>query len=228
MALHHNPRIVTDGLVSIADTQTPSPSGKVYDPISGGYLTVSGATIGDQYNGITFNGTSDYASGDSTYSNAFNFGTGDFTVELWIKQHTVQSSWRGIWVKGSSGTQGFALLKYGDSGTKLSTSIDAPDNTHFSNSDGDFSSHLGKWVHACTTWDRDGNAKIYFNGIHTATNGISGQSGTVNGNTVYLASWQGSSWFWDGQLDSIKGYNRILSANEVLQNYNAQRVRFGL
>lgn len=228
MALHHNPRIVTDGLVSLADTQTPSPSGKVYDPISGGYLTLSnGASVGDQSNGITFDGSNDYASGDSAYSDAFNFGTGDFTLEAWIKQHVAQSGWIVLWSKGSSGSTGFAWMKHSN-GVILSTSIDAPNNIHYSNSDATYSSHLGKWLHVATTWDRDGNAKIYFNGEHVATNDISAQNQSVDGATVYIGAWQGAYWFWDGQMDSIKGYNRTLSANEVLQNYNAQRVRFGL
>lgn len=228
MAFHYSPKIVTDGIVSLIDSQIYNSSTELQDPISGGTITLSGATLGNPNEGITFDGSNDYGVGNSTYSNAFNFGTGDFSIDIWIKQHTVQSSWRGIWVKGSSGSQGFALLKYGDSGTKLDTAIDAPNNTHFSNSNADYSSHINNWLHICTTWDRSSNVSIYFNGVQVATNDISGQSGTIDGATVYLASWQGSSWFWDGQIDQIKGYNRILTPSEVLQNYNAHKTRFEL
>ena len=34
--------------------------------------------------------------------------------------------------------------------------------------------------------------------------------------------------YWNGQIGPIQIYNRALSASEVLQNYQAQKERFGL
>jgi len=34
--------------------------------------------------------------------------------------------------------------------------------------------------------------------------------------------------YWGGNMADFQLYNRALSASEVLQNYNAQRGRFGL
>lgn len=229
MGVSGGPNIIEDGLVSLLDSRLSISSTEVRDPISGGIMTLyNGASFGSAAgDGILFDGSNDYGQSDTTLRDVYNFGTGDFTVDLWMKQHVVQSSWRGIVVKGSSGTTGYALLKYGDSGTKLDTGIDAPDNTHFSNSNSDYSSYIDKWVSVSTTWDRSGNVSIYYNGNFVTSNDISGQNSSVdNSILLYLASWQGSSWFWDGQMDCIRVYNRVLSPSEILQNYNAQKTRF--
>ena len=231
MGASGGPNIIEDGLVSLLDSRLSNSSTELHDPISGGTMTLyNGASIGSGAgDGILFDGSNDYGQSDTSLRDAYNLGTGDFSVDFWMKQHVVQSSWRGIVVKGSSGTTGFALLKYGDSGTKLDTAIDAPDNTHYSNSNSDYSSHINKWVSVSTTWDRSGNASIYYNGQFVTSNDISGQSSTVDNSLhLFLASWQGGSWFWDGQLDCIRAYNRVLTSSEILQNYNAQKSRFGV
>ena len=225
------PDIVTDGLVSLLDSRLSNSSTQLYDPISGGTMTLyNGAYIGNTAgDGIFFDGTNDYGTSDTIFRDAYNFGTGDFSIDIWVKQHVVLGSWRGILTKGSSGATGFALLKHGSSNTTLSTSLDSPDNTHFNNSDADYSSYINKWVCLSTTWDRSGSASIYFNGRFVASNDISGQSETVSSTiSVTLASWQGNSWWWDGQMDCIRAYNRVLTSQEVLKNYNTQKSRFNL
>jgi len=37
-----------------------------------------------------------------------------------------------------------------------------------------------------------------------------------------------STGYYNGRVSSVKIYNRVLTAAEVLQNYNAQKGRFGL
>jgi len=225
------PDIVTDGLVSLLDSRLSNSSTELYDPISGGTMTLyNGSGIGNGAgDGILFDGSNDYGRSDTTLRDAYNFGTGDFSIELWMKQHVVQSGWRTIVANGSSGLNGYALLKYGDNNTKLDTAIDAPDNIHFNNLDADYSSYINKWVSVFTTWDRSGNASIYYNGNFITSNNISGQNASVNNSSyVYLASWSGGSWFWDGQMDCIRAYNRVLTSQEVLKNYNAQKSRFNL
>lgn len=68
---------------------------------------------------------------------------------------------------------------------------------------------------------------MYVNGtsIGTSTN----MSGNLNSKTFsYIGSTAGATEFFNGKIFNTLLYSRALSATEVLQNYNAQKGRFGL
>ena len=69
----------------------------------------------------------------------------------------------------------------------------------------------------------------YQNGILDKTNTLNGTPSFANGQpfTIGRRS-QTSAQYWDGSIASIQLYNRPLSSNEVLHNYNALKGRFGL
>ena len=92
MGLGHSPRIVTDGLVLSLDAGSPKNynvgiSTNWTDKIGGNNGTLVGGTnhtdgpfVGAGY--VEFDGTGDYLSIPN--SSDFAFGTGDFTVEMWV------------------------------------------------------------------------------------------------------------------------------------------------
>ena len=67
---------------------------------------------------------------------------------------------------------------------------------------------------------------IYVNGeLLQATTGITGT--LVQGSaTYYIGSIGGGGEFFEGKYASFKMYNRGLTAEEVAQNYNAQKQKF--
>lgn len=65
---------------------------------------------------------------------------------------------------------------------------------------------------------------LYVNSSLTVSNG----GGSQGPNGFILGSYQGNSEFANGQIGVLLVYNRVLSASEILQNYNAYRRRFGL
>ena len=63
----------------------------------------------------------------------------------------------------------------------------------------------------------------------TVTSSKSGVNwGDRNGNVTIYIGQNGKGEDYKGRISSVKIYNRALSADEVLQNYNAQKGRFGL
>jgi hypothetical protein len=89
---------------------------------------------------------------------------------------------------------------------------------------------INKWYH-CVFWWKDNN----FYG--SSLNGVSQGSASID------TAWKSGSNFWvgsssgtnntvnkylRGNISSLQIYNRALSANEVLQNYNSTKTRFGL
>jgi hypothetical protein len=73
---------------------------------------------------------------------------------------------------------------------------------------------------------------LYRNGIQQNSGTItSGTDGTPTANNIRIAvaNYNGSfSWHADMNFSSLKMYKRALTAQEIQQNYNAQKSRFGL
>ena len=232
MAFFRGPNIVTDGLVFAIDAGSP----RSY-PGSG--TTVSSLTNsidGTLINGVGFNnanggswvldGINDSISIGSTTD--FPFGTGDFTLEAWFKPIETGNGWTGVISKGASGNTGFAMnyRSYPGGPISLRMSIDAPDNSHYSS--GNLTS--GEIYHIVMVFDRDTAGFVYNNGELTYTHtGVATQNQSVdNSLQLRLGTYTGGSWFMEGNIYSVRTYNRALTADEVSQNYNAQKSRFGL
>ena len=66
--------------------------------------------------------------------------------------------------------------------------------------------------------------QIYVNGV--LRNTIS-QAYVANFNTIRLATRVADNW-WNGNCYAFSMYDRILTSQEILQNYNAIKTRFGL
>jgi hypothetical protein len=97
--------------------------------------------------------------------------------------------------------------------------------------------HDGNWYHAVATIGVN-KYKIYVNAIELTTSFLYGSqssnfSGIFNagGNSIVRVSsrpYGGGSGFFEGDIAFMKVYNRVLSAKEILDNYNATKGRFGL
>jgi hypothetical protein len=91
----------------------------------------------------------------------------------------------------------------------------------------DYSSSIdNNWFHTVGTYNGTYNS-IYVNGILRETG--SNITGNVDGGAFYIGQGTGgnvANQKGNGSLYRI--YNKALSAQEVLQNYNATKTRFGL
>jgi len=227
MAFTYSPKIVTDGLVFAVDAANKKSypgSGTTWSDLAGsnnGTLT-NGPTF-DSGNGgsIVFDGTNDYVS-FSNFTSVASTGT----VCQWFKpaiswsnsnpsQHIrlsgIHVNWEFGRTNASGGTGGFTFdLGTAESVTTLQTT---------------WSNTL--WYNMVVTWDTSANtSKVYVGGIldntGTATNS------TSTGTFEVGRSPGGLTQLWYGNIASVKYYNRVLTAAEILQNYNALKSRFGL
>jgi hypothetical protein len=95
-----------------------------------------------------------------------------------------------------------------------------------------------KWAHLVYTNDgTQGGAKIYINGENATSQSSDDNTPpytiNYNGNhkvTVGMSPADGSpgSHYLNGKITSTRIYNKTLSQQEILQNYNATKGRFGL
>jgi len=70
---------------------------------------------------------------------------------------------------------------------------------------------------------------LYGDGVtNTISNTVS--STALDSTTLAIGAWSSGigSQYFTGNISTVMMYNRVLTATEVLQNYNAQKTRFGL
>lgn len=227
MALAHSPSIVTDGLVlclDAANTKSYPGSGATWTDLSGKSSAVSLVNLptftSSNTGAIVFNGTTQYAdlsvTGISTVCTVefFAYFT-DLTNRMpfgW-NQYDVFSSTSGLgYNTGSGDTYGFSAAQV----TALGL--------------------LNNWRHYAFVMRTDvsyTNNKIY---VDTVSQSLSQQAGseisarrTFNGGVGKICGWVANgSYRMPMSLAGFKVYNKELSADEILQNFNAHRGRFGV
>ena len=214
MAFSYSPKIVTDGLVLYLDAANPYSyvSGSLNwndlsrSQISGSLQNSPGYNSGNG-GSIVFDGSNDYVSIPS-----FSF-TSDFTV-VFFERITGGVISNNQAVIGNVGN-GDDINHYNGYIRIYNRDLDADAVVATS------PTVLNTWYNWAFT--RSGTTyRIYKNGILDAT-------------STYLAfSWDisaigsGNVGYFQGNIPLIQIYNRALSASEILQNYNAQKSRFGL
>jgi hypothetical protein len=164
--------------------------------------------------GISFDGVDDYA---VVLANS-SLNSSQPTIELFM---TTTTNGGNIIAQGQYGSNwGYGV------GVKLS-SILARNN----NGDSNFSVSNSGLVHVVVVYDGSGN-QFYKNGVflgRTTTNYSPNPGGqvTIGGVRSQVPS-QNLQEFANSTVSVVRIYNRALSADEIAQNFNAQKSRFGL
>jgi len=231
MALSHSPQIVTNGLIlalDAANTKSYPGSGTTWTDVSG-----------NGYKG-TLNGSITYS---STNSGALVFGAVSTTTDyVSLSSAPVETSAMSIevWGKfntysGGSGTYNIVgeknsvfRLMYG--GSSFNWAMGTTNNAWYSagttlNMNG---ITIGNWNQIIIVYNGT-NILGYLNGTYQTIT-----SSPISGNVVTPVSFfigqsdAANVSYTAGSIASVKLYNRALSADEVTQNFNAYRGRFGL
>jgi hypothetical protein len=86
--------------------------------------------------------------------------------------------------------------------------------------------HLNEWQHVAVTYDNSSTANdpiFYINGVPTTSTENFTPSGSAESDTGNPVRIGGNTWDFDGTLDEVRVYNRVLSASEIKQLYGAGR-----
>ena len=225
MAFGNGPRVVTNGLVlalDAADKNSYPGSGTTWRDMSGNNYSGS-LTNGPTYNsanggGIVFDGTN-----DSVLTNLTGTIT-NLTIECWYRG--TKTSRNHLWnfglYTGAGDTNlscdfndGYDLWIYWESGGG---------NRVIYNIDGSFTDSTIK----CLVFTHTGATnKVFLNGAELTITESAGTQTFTNVNGTGAFDLAGTVAF-GGTIYSTKVYNRALTATEILQNYNANKSRFGL
>jgi hypothetical protein len=236
-----SPQIVTDGLVLHLDAANPKSyigSGTTWNDISGrrnnGTL-VNGPTF-DSGNGgsIVFDGVDDYVTNiGNTSTFSFINSLGIFTINAWVRlENPLSTSAHYIMGNNSTtlGERGFNIGFTGTSGrirftiTRGSSVLGATIILQFDNY---FTNNLWNYV---TITGNGNTCQVYRNGIPFQTPQNLGTFTSGDAQRVLAVGRVNNTTntYWQGNITQTTIYNRALTQQEILQNYNATKSRFGL
>ena len=90
----------------------------------------------------------------------------------------------------------------------------------------------GVWRHVCLTFNDTTNTMVlYINGGNVNSSSNNSVTQSYSGNTLRIGShfFNGSPVsFWNGKIAEVRVYNAALTEAQVIANYNATKVRYGV
>jgi hypothetical protein len=232
-------KIVTNGLVlalDAADRNSYPGSGTTWRDVSGnnysGSLT-NGPTFNNTNGGnITFDGTNDFVQIVNTGS---ILTTNNFTIDIVCRPtSTITNVAEEISGFGAITGQRFVTDPYIGLGTDAGAGVSVGTNGIV------VVEHAGSYIPALLSYTGTVSSTVFSHIVVTYTNkqpraylnttlvktGLTSVRTAVNLTIGLIGGMQYG--YFAGEIASVKYYNRTLSTNEILQNYNAQKSRFNL
>ena len=222
MALHHFPRIVTDGLVLCLDAGNPlsyTPGDSLWKDLSGNGNngTLTGASyIADNKGTINFDGNDSVAL--SKTMSQMGVSDTSFTVCCFCNRSSSSNFFTGY--LGFSGptvsllsTNNVFLNVYATSGSRylVVTASPKPEDV---------------WAHFSFSINAN-IVKTYFNGILSNTTTMDSNIQSVQNIVFSLGAGYGY-YYYIGSISQVLMYDTVLSDDQILQNYLASKGRYGL
>jgi len=222
---------VTSNLVLYYDPSNPSSysgSGTVINDLSGNGLNGSMSNIIFTSPYFSYNGSSSQI---SVPDNALlEPGSGDWSIEFWVNHSVIAGSSRILIAKTDGGgaqdwgyglrtiNLGNTFMEIGNGTTSLQSSMTAlTTNTWYQ--------VVGVWTNVSSN-----SLALYVNGnlIGSISHSFTSVKNTTS--PLYIGSFNGgqfSQWL-NGRMGVVRMYNKSLNVSEILQNFNADKSKYGL
>jgi hypothetical protein len=219
MGVKAGPRIVTNGLIFDLDaavSRSYSGSGSTtYSLVGNAYGTLlNGAGFTSSNNGnFTLNGGAAHYINIS--NNNFIYGASPRTAMIWSKISSNDGSTHASFSYGTAASsQAFFIGVYG-----LNPFCGAWANDLTA---GNTTIAINSWFHTACVYDGT-TAYLYVAGILTT---YATKAWSTVSNNAFIGRQADSGQYWFGNIGQTQLYNRALTAQEILQNYNATKGRY--
>ena len=171
---------------------------------------------GDNKGSLVFNGVDDYmTTGRVIVPNS----SSPYTVSVWCYRNRNNVGYEELLAQWTSATSSNSFFfGFNNSNVRFT------DNWNSVTVPG--AGNTGVWMNLVGVYSVS-NAFIYLNGSLSATRG-SGFSYTGTGNFIIGRQGELSGEYFSGRISNTSIYNRALTPEEIRQNYNATKGRFGL
>ena len=222
MGTKYNPSAIRNGLLICVDPANPS-------SYSGSGLTATGLVSGigaTLVNGIGFSSSNNGTfildgSNDYINSDAISFDlTGDLSAEVWFNISVSASDWVRVIGKGDGGGRTFGFWYNSPSAVFLYQRYGPSGNVGTSYG---LSLQTNTWYHVIVT-SSGSTHKLYINGTDVQTQ--TGAGPFHSSSSTLKVGYGEVHTYHNGRIGLYRIYNRPLTAQEVLQNYNATKKRY--
>jgi hypothetical protein len=226
--------IVTDGLVFAVDASNLVS----YESGSATTYSMTGSATGSLLNGTgysstgggtwTFDGIDDSI---STNPPAFSSSTNSLSFNFWVYPTGTSTSSQAILGRdtNSAGATPHILIRR-TGNLNLTWNYSNGTSAATMGFSDVFLNNLNKWVNLQVTANyTTGAVNIYRNGIFYSQQTMSTPVFPNTSVPVYISSFVNAGFIpWTGNISTAQIYNKELTAAEIIQNFNAQKGRFGL
>lgn len=227
MSVYSGPEIQTSSLVRCLDagnTKSYSGSGNSWYNISGtsATYTLTGAVSYNSGGYMTLDGAN--TTYISNLTNPVNIANTNWTCIFWAYSTGTITYWPTVWRQGG-GSSVIQIATCHSAGKVLGLYATSPNITIF----GSASIPYNTWHQGAITYNTtSGNAQFYFNGVADGSVQSLGAGRWSSASTnEYLGYWGGGQNL-SGGISLFQVYTSELTADQIKQNFNAFRGRFGL
>lgn len=233
MAIRYNSQIVKDGLVLSLDGNNPKSyvgSGTTWTD-----LTQNGnaSMVNTPSYSNSIPGSFSFSGANGTYfsltgNSAFKTMTGSMTLCGWCRQDNRNYSstpHQAVLCTDTAYRGGLKLMSaYHNSGIGAWLANSNGTGDYMLNSTGIVETG---WRYICTTRDHiTGLLTLYIDGV--LSNSVVTYTGSIYTNQLAAvgSEYHSSGYYYYGRIGYVSAYNRVLSSNEILQNYNATKSKY--
>lgn len=155
------------------------------------------------------------------HHSAFSFGTGDFSLEIWLRASSSGGAIQRIISKQSSAWFFFRLV-----GGAAILSIKDGTNQQTVTGSSDLKDDI--WHHLAVTADRDSSTGLMLSvdGEIDVTDDATGIGSISNTTPLQIARFSGGAEYFKGSIGEVRLYRRVLTPLEVKNNYLATKWRY--
>jgi hypothetical protein len=225
--MFYGPKIITNGLVLYLDAANRNSypgTGTTWTDLSGngnnGTLTNGPTFNASNMGSIVFDGTNDYI----YRSSLNNFNSSTYTILLWGKFVSVSSSGILFNLGRSSGDADTEAQLYYNNSRLVYWDYAGSIAFNFIQSSGTLSTNVYQYLGFTKN---STNGTFYINGYSSGTGTAAFDANISTNDFTIGADIRDSINYVNGNISQFLLYNRVLTASEVLQNYNDTKSRFG-
>jgi hypothetical protein len=218
------PTYVTTGLSIYLDAGNPASypgTGTTWTSLVNSYTGSMGTGVGySASNGgvLTFSGaTTAYVNMYASASALVSAATNNFSIECWYQTNNNHPEVMATGV----GSNGFVFGYFASTGTAWKVTkygvIDLqagsiPQNT--------------AWHQAVVTYSSTTGVRVYIDGALSGS--VANNTNLAGGTSFRIGQGESTSYMHNGSIGIFRWYSAVLSATDVLQNFNADRSRYGI
>lgn len=177
---------------------------------------------------FTFDGTNDFVSFPFS---SYGSDSGSYSFGGWFNTTTLANAYKMVYSRGQDGAgSGWSLQIRLTNLNRIEACVVARVGAGSFAEFGAIApsaSLANTWYNVYGVWESSTSIKLYINGSLITTTTTAGRNNLRSSTVAWSVSWNLSPYQYGGRVSNFLLYNSVLSATDILNNYNAQKATYG-